>query len=247
MKLLNVEKQDNIEFYLSCKFQPSTFNVRCKTDVTDGMPDKQTNERTTVCRGSAPRHNNSKSSVLDFEDCGKLGKVFESALLYQYNNLFQLDRVFNPPSKIYPLIVKVNYSIDLTMHDPDSGCSKFNWPNTTEVLVLHWTSKSLYKNFGSTVINQIPLQAPYLVLYYLEHFSNLESEPYVDDFLWAGEEARIPEVNLNLSKIDINIQNLNENIRGYQHMYHHTLGLSRCPSDKIVRCALEELNQWVSE
>ena len=44
MKLLNVEKQDNIEFYLSCKFQPSTFNVRCKTDVTDGMPDKQTNE-----------------------------------------------------------------------------------------------------------------------------------------------------------------------------------------------------------
>ena len=46
MKLLNVEKQDNIEFYLSCKFQPSTFNVRCKTDVTDGMPDKQTNKRT---------------------------------------------------------------------------------------------------------------------------------------------------------------------------------------------------------
>ena len=36
MKLLNVEKQDNIEFYLSCKFQRSTFNVRCKTDVTDG-------------------------------------------------------------------------------------------------------------------------------------------------------------------------------------------------------------------
>ena len=46
MKLLNVEKQDNIEFYLSCKFQPSTFNVRCKTDVTDGMPDKQTNKQT---------------------------------------------------------------------------------------------------------------------------------------------------------------------------------------------------------
>ena len=56
------EKQDNIEFYLSCKFQPSTFNVRCKTDVIDGMPDKQTNERTTVCRGSAPRHNNTNKN-----------------------------------------------------------------------------------------------------------------------------------------------------------------------------------------
>ena len=54
MKLLNVEKQDNIEFYLSCKFQPSTFNVRCKTDVTDGMPDKQTNERTTDADAVAP-------------------------------------------------------------------------------------------------------------------------------------------------------------------------------------------------
>ena len=40
MRLLNVEKEDNIEFYLSCKFQRSTFSVRCKTDVTDGMPDK---------------------------------------------------------------------------------------------------------------------------------------------------------------------------------------------------------------
>ena len=37
MKLLNVEKRDNIEFYLCCKFQCSPFSVRCKTDVTDGM------------------------------------------------------------------------------------------------------------------------------------------------------------------------------------------------------------------
>ena len=37
MKLLNVEKRDNIEFYLCCKFQCSPFSVHCKTDVTDGM------------------------------------------------------------------------------------------------------------------------------------------------------------------------------------------------------------------
>ena len=37
MKLLNVQKRDNIESYLRCKFQCSQFSVRCKTDITDGV------------------------------------------------------------------------------------------------------------------------------------------------------------------------------------------------------------------
>ena len=44
MKLLYVQKRDNVEFYLCCKFQLSPFSVRRKTDVKDGMTDKQTNE-----------------------------------------------------------------------------------------------------------------------------------------------------------------------------------------------------------
>ena len=46
MKLLYVQKRDNVEFYLCCKFQLSPFSVRRKTDVKDGMTDKQTNKRT---------------------------------------------------------------------------------------------------------------------------------------------------------------------------------------------------------
>ena len=37
MKLLHVQKRDNIEFYLCCKFQRLPFSVRHKTDVTDGV------------------------------------------------------------------------------------------------------------------------------------------------------------------------------------------------------------------
>ena len=44
MKLLYIQKRDNVEFYLCCKFQLSPFSVRRKTDVKDGMTDKQTNE-----------------------------------------------------------------------------------------------------------------------------------------------------------------------------------------------------------
>ena len=44
MKLLHIQKRDNVEFYLCCKFQLSPFSVRRKTDVKDGVTDWQTNE-----------------------------------------------------------------------------------------------------------------------------------------------------------------------------------------------------------
>ena len=44
MKLLHIQKRDNVELYLCCKFQLSPFSVRSKTDVTDGVTNNQTNE-----------------------------------------------------------------------------------------------------------------------------------------------------------------------------------------------------------
>ena len=44
MKLLHIQKRDNVEFYLFCKFQLSPFSVRRKTDVKNGVTDKQTNK-----------------------------------------------------------------------------------------------------------------------------------------------------------------------------------------------------------
>ena len=44
MTFLHIQKRDNVEFYLCCKFQLSPFSVRCKTDVKDGVTDWQTNE-----------------------------------------------------------------------------------------------------------------------------------------------------------------------------------------------------------
>ena len=40
MKLLHIQKRDNVEFYLCCKFQLSPFSVRRKTDVKDGVTNK---------------------------------------------------------------------------------------------------------------------------------------------------------------------------------------------------------------
>ena len=56
----------------------------------------------------------------DFEDCWILFKEFQYGLVDQYNsNLFQLDQVFNPLSRIVPTIVKVKYRMNLTL----DGCN----------------------------------------------------------------------------------------------------------------------------
>ena len=40
MKLLHIQKRDNVEFYLCCKFQLSPFSMRRKSDVKDGVTNK---------------------------------------------------------------------------------------------------------------------------------------------------------------------------------------------------------------
>ena len=54
----HVQKRDNVEFYLHCKFQSSPFSVRCKNGVTDRQTDRQTEWTTdnaiTVCLVAPP-------------------------------------------------------------------------------------------------------------------------------------------------------------------------------------------------
>ena len=56
----------------------------------------------------------------------------------------------------------------------------------------------------------------------------------MDDFLWAGGQGNMPEVNLTL---DFYIQSLTFNLTEYwqwSYFYYHNYSLSECPSDKIV-------------
>ena len=91
MKLLNVEKRDNIEFYLCCKFQCSPFSVHCKTDVTDGM----TNE---LPYAVAPPLGIIILQAMTFLLCGKFGiKYEEGTIAFKKVNLFldfELQKLF---------------------------------------------------------------------------------------------------------------------------------------------------------
>ena len=178
----------------------------------------------------------------NYNNCWILFRKFRESFVEQHNNnLYKLNQIFFPTSRIPPQIVKVNYSIQLVM---EYECDLSFWRNQTRA--FGWTSKSLYNNFDGDSINQIPLQVPYLVLHLLECKSGLENQPYVDNFLWAGGQRKLPEVNLTL---DVYMLSLNVSLYAYEEFTNFSWTywpMHECPSNETINCALVELNQWVS-
>ena len=154
-------------------------------------------------------------------DCLTLFEAFLDGIFRQRDNLFRLDFVFNPASRISPVLVRAVYNIKLTGID---DCTE----DFTRKVVLGWTSQSLYRYFHAAVINQVRLQLPYVILQMLEHI--LEEEPFVDDYLWIGsDKLKLPEVHLSI--------NVNFSDGRYT--------LSECPSNENIQKALGEITHWV--
>ena len=176
-----------------------------------------------------------KNTRNETSDCLTLFHIFRETFVKQRNNLYNLSQILFPTSRIPPVIVNVSYNVQM------ETCE------INQTQVLGWTSKSLYNNFDGEIINQIPLQVPYLVLHLLECLSGLGIQPYVDDFLWAGGRRKLPVVYLTL---DVSMQGLTVTLLKYDDfntsLGTHNQTLNKCPSNEIIKRALEELNQWVS-
>ena len=157
------------------------------------------------------------------KNCLTLWKAFSDSLINYSENLYRLDFVFDPPSRITPTIVEANYSYSL--NGIDEKCNLTCSDNCTAT--LGWTSQSLYVYIHSWIINQLRYQMPFLVIATLEG-SNIRQEPNVDDFLWVGGDITLPVVHLTL-----NVTLSPEEFTG-------------CPTDEEISNALAEMNEWVS-
>ena len=157
------------------------------------------------------------------KNCLTLWKAFRESLINYSENLYRLDFVFNPPSRITPTIVQAIYNYSL--NGIDEKCNLTCSENC--MATLGWTSQSLYVYIHSWIINQLRYQMPFLVIATLEG-PNIKQEPNVDDFLWVGGQINLPVVHLTL-----NVTLLSEEITG-------------CPTDNETRNALAEMNEWVS-
>ena len=153
------------------------------------------------------------------KNCLTLWKAFSNSLINYSENLYRLDFVFDPPSRITPTIVQANYNYSL--NGINEKCNLICSDNCNKT--LGWTSQSLYVYIHSWIINQ---QLPFLVIAALEG-SNIRQEPNVDDFLWGANDIKLPVVHLILNVT------LPEEFTG-------------CPTDEEISNALAEMNEWVS-
>ena len=160
------------------------------------------------------------------QNCLTLWMAFQDSLVSQRSNLLRLDLMFNQPSRLTPTVVKVIYNYSITgLDDCNSTCVDSNCS-----VVLGWTTKSLYRYFHVSVINQLQFQLPFLIIKRLEG-SHLRKEPDVNDYLWVGDnQTSLPELYLTL---DVTFTPENNTLDG-------------CPSNEDITNALGELNHWVS-
>ena len=159
------------------------------------------------------------------DDCVILFKCFQQALINtSQHNLFHLQAVFFPPSRVTPTLVKVTYNLNVTC-EPGFGeecvCNRVKEPYT-----LGWTHRELYKIFHPAVINLLSFQLPLWILQTMER--TLTDNLDVDAFLWNGA-TDLPSVNVSLDVV-----------------FSPKNFTSYCPpNDDLIWKALGEVNLWV--
>ena len=170
-----------------------------------------------------------------YQECAALYKMFQKDLFNtSTDNLFLLQSVFYPATRITPALVKVTYNLSITdsceivesvscPSDESTICS------SDKLYTFGWTSREIFSIFHPAVINQLRFQLPFWLLQISEDVPFLTNSYNLDALLWEGVRE-LPSVNLTL---DVELTSDNFACECY-------------PTKKLIEQALGELNQWVS-
>ena len=170
-----------------------------------------------------------------YQECAALYEIFRDAL---YNtstdNLFLLQSIFYPASRITPVLVKVIYNLSIVdsckeikstscLNNEPASCSNDGF------YTFGWTSREIFSIFHPAVINQLRFQLPFWLLQISEDVPFLTNSYNLEALLWEGI-TELSSVNLSLN-VELTMDNF----------------ACQCyPSEKLIQQALGELNQWVS-
>ena len=116
----------------------------------------------------------------DTTTCSMLFWRFQSALVGNELNLYNLRKTFAPASHPAPILVNVSYEISFG-HVPDSLCpgadNDSTLLNTSKIQYLSygWTSAVLYKYFHPAELNQMQ---PQIVLLFVRNVEQSDSEEH---------------------------------------------------------------------
>ena len=174
------------------------------------------------------------SEPYQLQECVSLYEIFRSALYStNNNNIFLLQSVYYPITRITPVLAKVNYNLSFFDSCKSDDCPT-NPPHISPcfkdgLYTFGWTSKEIFSVFHPGVINQLRFQLPFWILQIADDVSYLTDDFDIKAYLWDGIEE-LPSLTLRL---DVNLSS--DNFACECH-----------PSGQLIEQALGELNQWVS-
>ena len=93
-----------------------------------------------------------------YDECGKLYRILEAALLENQGNLYQLHDSFFPSSSSEPIYAKVTYNLKRGFDDHDCNSYYYNGYYCNDCYSTCWTSSVLLRSVDPIVLTGLQLQ-----------------------------------------------------------------------------------------
>ena len=139
--------------------------------------------------------------------CEILFRTFEDALLANGSNLYNLRRLFYPPSSQLPELANITYHVKLSSA-ASGGSAELPYECNESVDVSYlsdagirygWTTIGIYTFIHPALLNQLQVQLPFAIMKI-----NMESNTTADPFLWDGYSL-LPSADIHLNILSDNL------------------------------------------
>ena len=141
------------------------------------------------------------------EACETLFRAFEDALLANGSNLYNLRRLFYPPSSQLPELANITYYVKLgsaasgeSAEAPYNGCEESVDVSYLDTGIRYgWTTIGIYTFIHPALLNQLQVQLPFAIMKI-----NMRSNtmPDIEPFLWDGY-SHLPSAGIHLNVLNL--------------------------------------------
>ena len=132
------------------------------------------------------------------EGCETLFRAFEDALLANGSNLFNLRRLFYPPSSQLPELANITYYVKLgsVAMSGELKCDEsVNLSYLDTGVRYGWTTIGIYTFIHPALLNQLQVQLPFAIM---KIYGEKDTLTGIEPFLWDGF-SRLPSAEIYLN------------------------------------------------
>ena len=139
------------------------------------------------------------------EACESLFRAFENALLANGSNLYNLRRLFYPPSSQSPDLANITYYVKFsstasggTTDLPYKECDESDASYLDTGVRYGWTTIGIYTFIHPALLNQLQVQLPFAIMKI-----TMKNNAFIEPFLWDGY-SNLPSADIHLNILSDN-------------------------------------------